>query len=175
MSETVSPQQMTAPPGLSVRHRLALWTALTLALVSVLGLSVMVVWQWRTDNTAMQALESIRTQHETAMASVTGLEERLTRQAEFADQLAGQVNRLSTRLTAVDVSDAENAVIGLQRILIRQERDYRDFLTALQRGMLALDRLIPRSGAWRQELEETLREGMALSEAREDYVFSLRE
>ncbi len=175
MSEPVRPKPMTGAPALSVRHRLLLWAALVLALVSVGGLSGMLIWQWRTDNVTARAVESIRTQHETAMTSLIGLEERLTRQAEFADQLAGQVDRLSTRLTAVDVSDAENAVIGLQRILIRQERDYRDFLNALQRGMLALDRMIPRSGAWRQELEETLQEGVALSEAREDYVFSLRE
>ena len=175
MSEPVTPEQPIGSPSVSSQHRLLPLAGAILGCLGVAGLSGMLVWQWQAGSAADEALREMGAEQERLVSSLVGLDERLNRQAEQLEQLTGQLERLSGRLAAVDISDADNAVVGLQRILIRQERDYRDFLTALQRSMLALDRMIPRSGAWWQELEENLQEGLALSEAREDYVFSLRE
>ena len=156
-----------AAPSLSAMQRRLLWLGPALGLLAlVLAVSV-AVWQWQVGVAAESAMAGLRAQQETLQTSLTGLDTRLSQREAYADELTGRIERLSARLSTVDVSDADNAVVGLQRILIRQERDYRDFLSSLQRSLMSLDRVIPRSGGWWRELELDLKESSDLSEARE--------
>ena len=101
--------------------------------------------------------------------------------SRFADRdeqrtaLGNRVNALARQLTNLDVNDPDNAIIGLQRILIRQERDYRDFLRDLEQGMQALHMMTPQSRGWWDGMQSDIRDSAARSEARENYIFNLRE
>lgn len=175
-TETLEGPAGAAPSSsLSGRQRLLLWLGPALGLLALILAVVLMVWQWQVGAGVVRALDGLRAQQETLQTSLTGLDTRLSQREAYAEELTGRVDRLSTRLSAVDVSDADNAVVGLQRILIRQERDYRDFLSSLKRSLMSLDRVIPRSGGWWVELETDLDESRALSEARENYLFNLRE
>lgn len=164
-----------APSPLSTMQRLLLWLGPALGLMTLTVVVLLGVWQWWSSEVVERSLAAIRAQQETLQLSLAGLDTRLSQREAYAEELTGRVERLSARLSAVDISDADNAVVGLQRILIRQERDYRDFLSSLQRSLMSLDRVIPRSGGWWGELETDLEESLSLSEARENYVFNLRE
>lgn len=173
--ETLEQPGGAASPALPAGQRLMLWLGPALGLLALIAAGLIVFWQWRAGEALDRSMDGLRVQQETLQTSLAGLDTRLSQREAYADELTEQVERLSSRLSAVDISDADNAVVGLQRILIRQERDYRDFLASLQRSLMSLDRVIPRSGGWWGEFETDLEDTRALSEARENYLFNLRE
>ena len=168
-------QDGAAPAGPTGLQRLIMWAGFgTGVLALVLG-GVAIAWQYNMQQRMEGALAEVRAGQQDLQASVAGLDTRISEREEASVAFQERIDRLATRLSAVDVSDADNAVVRLQRILIRQERDYRDFLSSLERSLGSLDRVIPRSGGWWSEFATELEELQSLSEARENYVFTLRE
>ncbi len=100
---------------------------------------------------------------------------QLAASRELAAHHQGLISALDTQLARVDIRDSENALVKIQRILIRQERDYRDFLSDLQRGMEDIHMMVPHSSGWWSSYSEELRETISLSEARENYILTLQE
>jgi hypothetical protein len=175
-SETLEAASGASPSSsVSTRQRVLLWLSPVLGSLALIMAVLVMVWQWQAGAGTANAIDSLRVEQEALQASLAGLDTSISRREAYAEELTARIEQLSTRLTAVDVSDADNAVVGLQRILIRQERDYRDFLASLKRSMMSLDRMIPRSGGWWTEFETEMEGSLALSEARENYLFNLRE
>jgi hypothetical protein len=85
-----------------------------------------------------------------------------------------QLQAISTQLGQLDVNDQRNVIIRVQRILIRQEQDYRNFLTTLENGMYNFHMMVPHSRGWWDDYEKELLETAELSKARENYVVNLR-
>lgn len=168
-------QDTTAPSALAGMQRLLLWAGLGTGLLALILGGVAVAWQYSMQQGMDRALAEVRAGQQDLQTSVDGLDSRISERENASVALQERIDRLATRLSAVDVNDADNAVIRLQRILIRQERDYRDFLSSLERSLGSLDRVIPRSGGWWSEFAGELEELQSLSEARENYVFTLRE
>lgn len=91
-----------------------------------------------------------------------------------ANETQTQLQSLSTQLGQLDVNDPRNVVIRIQRILIRQEQDYRNFLTVLENGMYNFHMMVPHSRSWWEEYQKELTSTAELSKARENYVVNLR-
>ncbi|MDX1490645.1 MAG: hypothetical protein R3332_05125 [Pseudohongiellaceae bacterium] len=85
-----------------------------------------------------------------------------------------ELQTLSQQLANLDVNDQRNVIIRVQRILIRQEQDFRDFLTALENGMYNFHMMVPHSRGWWDDYQKELLEASELSKARENYVVNLR-
>lgn len=85
-----------------------------------------------------------------------------------------QLQTISAQLGQLDVNDQRNVIIRIQRILIRQEQDYRNFLTALENGMYNFHMMVPHSRGWWDDYQKELLETAELSKARENYVVNLR-
>ena len=91
-----------------------------------------------------------------------------------SEALGIELTDLSEQVAALDVNDQGNVIIRVQRILIRQEKDYRNFLTTLENGMYNFDMMVPNSRSWWEEYKQDLVETIELSQARENYVVNLR-
>jgi hypothetical protein len=94
---------------------------------------------------------------------------------EASAQIRTVLSELDSRIARLDINDQANVLVKVQRILIRQERDYRDFLTDLERGMHDIQKMIPHSRSWWDAYSEQMQESIRLSEARENYLMTLRE
>lgn len=115
-------------------------------------------------------------EQERMMGSIQeGIEAQLTEQEELRDALAERIESVARQVIDLDVNDPDNAIVGLQRILIRQERDYRDFLRDLEQGMLALHMMTPHSRGWWDDFQAGIEDNARLSEARENFIFNLRQ
>ncbi len=115
------------------------------------------------------------------LARIPDIENRLE---GFSSELAGLTKELtgtnnnfealSGRLAELDITDQRNAIIRLQRILIRQEQDYRNFLTNLENSLYNFHMMVPHSQGWWDEYKPELTQIVELSKARENYVANLR-
>ncbi|MDP1931383.1 MAG: hypothetical protein Q8L60_08000 [Gammaproteobacteria bacterium] len=109
------------------------------------------------------------------------IEEQIQHFTVQAETLLVRSNETNIALTSlreqvgnIDVNDQTNVVIRLQRILIRQEQDYRNFLTSLENGLYNFHMMIPHSRGWWEGYKQELVESSELSKARENYVMNLR-
>jgi len=144
-------------------------------LFALVGATTALSLLWTADNGA--------TEEETAALQIHVSEaekELLFLQSQFQELLAqtalnsATVNQLAERVASVDVGDQNNVIVRLQRILIRQERDYRDFLTSLENGLYNFHMMVPHSRGWWTDYREELVRTAELSKARENYVVNLR-
>ncbi|MDT8429132.1 MAG: hypothetical protein RQ757_10245 [Pseudomonadales bacterium] len=103
------------------------------------------------------------------------LQSQLPPLVSAVSQSSTRINTLVQQVSAIDINDPDNAILRIQRILIRQERDYRDFLTSLEVGMNDLQMMIPHSSGWWESFQERFEESISLSQARENYLINLRE
>lgn len=147
--------------------------ALGLAVLAVTLAAVAVALQWREGaglESRTAALQG-RLQNQTQQLEV--IEEQLAELIAGSQVQAERVDRMSARLALIDVNDADNTVFALRRLLIRQERDFRDFLKATEQGVYALHMMVPHSRAWWEEFKNDIDQMMVLSEARENFLFNL--
>lgn len=91
-----------------------------------------------------------------------------------SEELGTEITDLSQQVATIDVNDQRNVIIRVQRILIRQEQDYRHFLTTLESGLYNFHMMVPHSRGWWDDYKQDLVEAAELSEARENYVVNLR-
>ncbi|MES3008636.1 MAG: hypothetical protein V4751_12790 [Pseudomonadota bacterium] len=91
-----------------------------------------------------------------------------------SEELGTELTDLSAQVATIDVNDQRNVLIRVQRILIRQEQDYRNFLTTLENGLYNFSMMIPHSRGWWEDYQKDLLETSELSKARENYVVNLR-
>lgn len=91
-----------------------------------------------------------------------------------SEELGTELTDLSEQVATIDVNDQRNVIIRVQRILIRQEQDYRNFLTTLENGLYNFHMMVPHSRGWWEDYKQDLVETAELSEARENYVVNLR-
>lgn len=152
-----------------------LLVALGIAIVGVLLASTQLVMNQLTkDQLSVTEIRLLEQAAEHTQQLLT-LQTQLPPLASAVSQSATRINSLTQQLSTIDINDPDNAILKIQRILIRQERDYRDFLSTLETGLNDLHMMIPHSRGWWDSLEEKLNESISLSQARENYVINLRE
>ena len=93
-----------------------------------------------------------------------------SRSVEAIDAL----EELQAQFDKLDPDAEQHSIVKLQKILIRQEQDYRDFLANLQNGMYAMHLMIPHSRRWWEQYEGEIEQTAKLSKARENYLINLR-
>ncbi len=96
------------------------------------------------------------------------------RESEAA-QTYSELTELSRQVGRIDVNDERNAVIRLQRLAIKQEQDFRTFLSTLESGLYNFHMMIPHSRGWWDEYKADLDAALELSQAREEYATTLRD
>jgi len=112
-------------------------------------------------------LESIET-------SLTQMELQMGANRNRSVEAIDALEELQAQLDSLDTNAEQNSIVKLQKILIRQEQDYRDFLANLQNGMYAMHLMIPHSRSWWEQYEGEIEQTAKLSKARENYVINLR-
>lgn len=91
-----------------------------------------------------------------------------------SEELVTALTDLSEQVTTIDVNDQRNAIIRVQRILIRQEQDYRNFLTTLENGLYNFHMMVLHSRGRGEDYKQDLVETAELSEARKNHIVNLR-
>lgn len=158
---------------------------LKLQQILLLGLMVTCVLALLTAGTTLAMLLSDNKELVAIELAESEQEQQITEQMAFftsqlealmarSEALGIELTDLSEQVAAVDVNDQRNVIIRVQRILIRQEKDYRNFLTTLENGMYNFHMMVPHSRSWWEEYKQDLVETAELSEARENYVVNLR-
>lgn len=148
---------------------LAVTCVLTLAIAgSTLGMLL-------SDNKELAAVEQAELEQEQLLAEQMAF---FTSQVEAllarSEELGTELTDLSEQVATIDVNDQRNVIIRVQRILIRQEQDYRNFLTTLENGLYNFHMMVPHSRGWWEDYKQDLVETAELSQARENYVVNLR-
>lgn len=157
------------------RSQYLVFTALGVALIALFLAVFLLIRQGALVASNERAGAQLREQQQQLAALQSIMDTRFADRDEQRTALGNRVNALARQLTNLDVNDPDNAIIGLQRILIRQERDYRDFLRDLEQGMQALHMMTPQSRGWWEGFQSDIRDSARRSEARENYIFNLRD
>ncbi len=95
--------------------------------------------------------------------------------SERTDLSAQSLQALSEQLGKLDVNDERNVIIRLQRLLIKQEQDFQQFLTKLEQGMYNFQMMVPHSRGWWEEYKAEMDAVADMSKARENYATTLRD
>ncbi|MGJ8687893.1 MAG: hypothetical protein ACSHXZ_00105 [Gammaproteobacteria bacterium] len=90
-----------------------------------------------------------------------------------AEQTHTELSELSTQVGRIDINDERNAVIRLQRLMVKQEQDFQTFLTTLESGLYNFHMMVPHSRGWWDEYKADLDSAKELSKAREEYATNL--
>jgi len=92
-----------------------------------------------------------------------------------ASQTQNELAALAQQVGSLDVNDERNAIVRLQRLIVRQEQDYQKFLATLEGGLYNFHMMIPHSRGWWDAYKADLSASVDLSKARELYAGTLRE
>lgn len=157
-----------------VRLRRLVWLLGGFCVLSLAGVGVLAGMQLSGDASRQALQDRLEEQISNLERSRQELDQVVE---ENAGDISGNSDLLATvsrRLSEVDVTDSENMVFQMRRLLIRQERDFRDFLNSLEQGMFTMHRMIPHSRSWWDEYQGQLQDSRELSEARENYLFEMQ-
>ncbi len=157
-------------PGAS---RLLTVMALTVAGIALLVSTLAVGGVWRFQSVVNNQGQVLDTRSAEQNQHIMALEDQLVAMQAAHQSQREQIERLQSRMTTLDVSDADNAVFAIRRLMIRQERDFRDFLKIAEQGMYSLHMMVPHSRSWWDEFSTDLEEMISLSEARENFLFNM--
>ena len=108
-------------------------------------------------------------------SQIESIEAQIEEREQAALQTATALSELSTHLGRIDVNDERNTVNRMQSLAIKQEQDFRIFLSTLEAGLYNFHMMIPHSRGWWDEYKADLDEAIQLSEAREEYAKTLRD
>ena len=169
--EEIAPEQPDPIELLTLKvKKLKKWLMLG-GMTSILAVSVLLVTTLvmafsgqAQPSSELKSIETTLTHFESQIAATRN---RSVNTLEIVEKIKAQRERL-------DVNDEQHSIVKLQKILIRQEQDYRDFLANLQNGMYAMHLMIPHSRSWWEQYEGEIEQSVKLSKARENYVINLR-
>lgn len=158
-----------------LKRRQLLLLALAVTCVLALAIASSTLGMLLSDNKEQAAVEQAELEHKQQLAEQMAF---FTSQVEAllarSEELGTALTDLSEQVAIIDVSDQRNVTIRVQRILIRQEKDYRNFLTTLENGLYNFHMMVPHSRGWWDDYKQDLLETVELSKARENYVVNLR-
>lgn len=158
-----------------LKRQQLLLLALTVTCVLALAMAGITLGMLLSDNKELAIVEQAELEKEQQLAEQMAF---FTSQVEAllarSEELGTGLTDLSEQVAIIDVNDQRNVIIRVQRILIRQEQDYRNFLTTLENGLYNFHMMVPHSRGWWEDYKEDLVETAELSEARENYVVNLR-
>jgi hypothetical protein len=127
------------------------------------------------DNKELAAVEQAELKQEQQLAEQMALfSSQVEALMASSEELATELTDLSEQVATIDVNDQRNVIIRVQRILIRQEQDYRNFLTTLENGLYNFHMMVPHSRGWWDEYKQELVETSEMSKVRENYMLNLR-
>jgi len=167
-----------APSGAksgSGASRLLTFAALALAGIALLVSTVAVGGVWRSQSVVNNQGQMLDTRSAEQNQQILALGDQLVAMQALQQTQREQVERLQARMATLDVSDMNNTVFAIRRLMIRQERDFRDFLKVAEQGMYSLHMMVPHSRSWWDEFRSDLEEMLSLSEARENFLFNLED
>lgn len=156
------------------RQQIMLFAALGVGTVSLIAAiaAITLVFMATPDNS--DATEELASTTMQLQAADEAFNARFDTILARSNEAQSQLQAISNQLAQLDVNDQRNVIVRVQRILIRQEQDYRDFLTALENGMYNFHMMVPHSRGWWDDYQKELLEAAELSKARENYVVNLR-
>lgn len=106
---------------------------------------------------------------------IEGVSSRTEEVLAFTEQIRAELEKLSTQVGRIDVNDERNAIIRMQRLLIKQEQDFQAFIGSLESGMYNFQMMVPHSSGWWEEYTTELNAVNEKSKARESYATTLRD
>ena len=106
---------------------------------------------------------------------IEGVSSHVEEVLALTQQTREELTELSLQVASIDVNDERNIIVRMQRLLIKQEQDFQDFIDSLEGGMYNFHMMIPRSGGSWTQYKAGLDEVAEKSAARENYATTLRD
>ena len=172
MAEENNEEAPSGPTLEGLEKRLKLLKYLSYAGISITVIITIVIVVWISlissqidDDTPMDT-----EQVETNLGEV---DKRLASLYERIDTQQGDMDKITTQITALEEAHNNKQVDIIQRILINQQRDYGDFLKTMEFGMNNLANMVKGSRDWTKQYKKRLKDAQKISKQRMEQIRNL--